>query len=342
MAKARLKQPGNAGVEERPADSAGVQEALKESEEKARLLVKYAPSMIYEVDFNGPKFLSVNDVTCETLGYTRKELLAKSPFDILTEESGKIFKERMGKYMAGEKVAESIEYTARTKSGEIVYGLLNVNFTKKDGKPVGAVAVAQDITERRKMEQKLKDSEEMLRLVLDTCLDGICRFNYKTGLFDYLSPSVGRLLGYSMEELQNWDAAKVHATIHPDDVPAMLAAIEVMEQTGEAIAEYREKRKDGTYVWLSNHMSLVRDNNGQPLYRNGNLRDISERKQKEEELRKTNAELAYFNKAMVGRELRMIELKKEIDQLCVQFGQQPRYGQGVTATRGTADQANQA
>jgi hypothetical protein len=46
----------------------------------------------------------------------------------------------------------------------------------------------------------------------------------------------------------------------------------------------------------------------------------------EEKLRRSNAELAYFNKAMVGRELRMIELKKEVDQLCRQFGQPIRYG----------------
>jgi PAS domain S-box-containing protein len=123
-------------------------------------------------------------------------------------------------------------------------------------------------------------------------LDGISRFNYKTGLFDYLSPSATGIVGYSVEELLYLDKAAMHAMIHPDDLHGMLAEIERLEKTGEATAEYRQIHKNGTYVWMSNHMSIVRDDEGSPIYRYGSHRNITESKRAEEEVKKTNAELA--------------------------------------------------
>ncbi len=137
-------------------------EELKKSEEKSRLLIKYAPSMIYEVDFRGPKFVSVNDVMCSVLGYTQEELLAMSPLDLLEGESKKIFQDRIEKHLAGDRPSDSIEYTGKAKDGRIVYGLLNISFTYEDGKPVGAVVVAHDITERKRMEEELLRSKDEL------------------------------------------------------------------------------------------------------------------------------------------------------------------------------------
>lgn len=133
-----------------------MEEMLKRSEEKSRLLIEHAPSMIYEIDFRGPKFTSVNDAMCSALGYTREELLAMDPLDMLEGESKKIFQDRIHRYLAGEKLSDSIEYSGRAKDGHIVYGLLNISFTYEDGKPTGAVVVAHDITERKKMEEAVR------------------------------------------------------------------------------------------------------------------------------------------------------------------------------------------
>ena len=263
-------------------------EALRKGEEKYRLLVEHAPSAIYEIDFIKNRFSMVNEGMCKMTGYPEAELLAMSPLDILDKNSLETFRDRMKRAGEGEAIADVLEYKARRKDGSELWGMLHTSFRYDQGKIVGAFVVAHDITERRKMEQDLKIREEMLLLVLNTSIDGIIRFNYKTGVFDYVSPSIGRMLGYPMEELSTWDAAKMNARIHPDDIPGMLESIKVMEETGEATAEYRERRKDGTYVWLSNHMSLVRDQ-GRPLYRNGSIRDITERKKAEDALRESEA-----------------------------------------------------
>jgi PAS domain-containing protein len=56
---------------------------LKETAEKFRYLIKHAPTPIYEIDYHGPKFKSVNDAMCQTLGYSEQELLAMNPLDLL-------------------------------------------------------------------------------------------------------------------------------------------------------------------------------------------------------------------------------------------------------------------
>jgi PAS domain S-box-containing protein len=133
-----------------------MEEQLRQAEEKSRLLIKYAPSMLYEIDFHGPAFKSVNDVMCQFLGYTREELLAMNPFDLLDDEGKALFRERITRKFAREEISDSVEYSSKTKDGREVHGVLNVSFTYKDGKPQGAVVVAHDITERKRAEEALQ------------------------------------------------------------------------------------------------------------------------------------------------------------------------------------------
>jgi PAS domain S-box-containing protein len=133
------------------------EQALKVSEEKAIDLIKYAPTGIYELDYRGPKFKSVNDAMCQILGYTREELLSMGPFALMDDESRARFRDRVAKLLDGKKVDETVEYKIITKDGKEIYAVLNVMFTYKDGKPDGALVVAHDVTERRKMLTKLEE-----------------------------------------------------------------------------------------------------------------------------------------------------------------------------------------
>jgi PAS domain S-box-containing protein len=129
---------------------------IRQAEEESRLLIKYAPSMFYEIDFHRPAFKSVNDTMCEFLGYTREELLAMNPFDLLDDDGKALFRERIRRKLAGETISDSVEYKSKTKDGREVYGILNITFTYKDGNPEGAVVIAHDITERKRAEQRIE------------------------------------------------------------------------------------------------------------------------------------------------------------------------------------------
>ena len=141
-----------------------MEEELRKSEEKSRLLIKHAPSMIYEIDFHGPAFKSVNEAMCHLLGYTREELLAINPLDLIDDESKPVFQERIRRRLAGEMTGDSLECKGKSKDGREIWALLNINFTEKDGKPEGAVVVAHDITERKRMEEELRKSRDELEI----------------------------------------------------------------------------------------------------------------------------------------------------------------------------------
>jgi len=74
------------------------------------------------------KFVNVNDVICEYTGYTREEMLSMSLFDILNEDSKRLFSERLAKLFAGETVPETVEFKIRGKDGREFWVLLNSNF----------------------------------------------------------------------------------------------------------------------------------------------------------------------------------------------------------------------
>ena len=127
-------------------------------------LVRHAATVIYEIDFRGPRFLSVNDFMCTYSGYSREELLTMDPTDYLGEESQARFRERISATLAGEAVDPQVEYRFLTKQGEVRYAVLVVTPTYEDGRPVGAFVVGQDVTDRKRMEGALRESEERERL----------------------------------------------------------------------------------------------------------------------------------------------------------------------------------
>ncbi|HMK47989.1 MAG TPA: PAS domain S-box protein [Methanocella sp.] len=151
--------------------------------------------------------------------------------------------------------------------------------------PDGIAVATQIITERRRAEETLLESEARFRSVLESSIDVVYRLNVLTGCFVYVSPSAETVMGYTPEEYMAMDSATALSMIHPDDLPGMHAAMEHLNKTGSAEAVYRQRAKNGEYRWMSNHMSLTRDGDGRPLYRNGNIRDITENKRAEETIR---------------------------------------------------------
>ena len=159
-----------------------------------------------------------------------------------------------------------------------------------DGRIIGCVINMVDVSEHRRADEVLRASEARFRSVLEDSRDVIYRVNVQTGHYDYISPSVETAVGFSPDELAGMDVETSQAMIHPDDAPAMRAAAARLETTGKADVEYRQKTKNGDYRWLSNHMSLVKDSSGRPLYRDGNIRDVTEQKQAERALRQSDAQ----------------------------------------------------
>ncbi len=137
------------------------EEALRESEEKYRLLVEHAPTGIAEFDLKTGKFVSVNDVMNEYTGYTKEEFLQMNPLDLLTRDSSKKWLERRNKVSRDEPISENVEYEVVTKDGRKLWVIMNVRFAYEGGLPVTVEVVLHNITERKRMEHQLRQMQKM-------------------------------------------------------------------------------------------------------------------------------------------------------------------------------------
>jgi PAS domain S-box-containing protein len=145
------------------------------------------------------------------------------------------------------------------------------------------------MVEKDKTEIALKESDRNLREVLDNSSDAVYRRSYRTNRFEYISPASTQVLGYTPEEMLSITADEVLGRIHPDDVDGVKEILEtaVKEGGGPYHIEFRIRTKVGNYNWVADRFSTIRDDEGRILYRFGNVRDITTRKNAEKALRES-------------------------------------------------------
>jgi PAS domain S-box-containing protein len=176
---------------------------------------------------------------------------------------------------------------------------------------------------KHQAERKLRESEALYRAIGESINYGIWVCD-PGGRNLYASPSFLQLVGLTQEECSEGGC---HKALHPDDAQRAIGAWKECVRTGGIWdMEHRFRGVDGQWHPILARGVPVRDQQGQITRWAGIHLDISRLRQAQADLEASNQELEAFNRRMVGRELRMIELKKEIDALCVRFGQPPRYG----------------
>jgi len=162
--------------------------------------------------------------------------------------------------------------------------------------------MGEDTTDRKRAEEALRESEARFRSVLESSRDALYRYNCRTDRYEYVSPSSEALTGIPADEFLSMGVEAALARVHPDDVPSVRAGVARCLETGEVELEYRQRDRSGEYRWVSNRMSLTRDSDGRPLYRDADLRDITGRKRAEERLAADVAALTRMH-ALSGRML---------------------------------------
>ncbi|HNC98258.1 MAG TPA: PAS domain S-box protein, partial [Myxococcota bacterium] len=156
------------------------------------------------------------------------------------------------------------------------------------GQVIGAIECVRDITDSKRAELALRESEERLRLALEGTSDGIWDWDFNTGR-TYFSPRYYTMLGYAPDEFpatyENW-----RKLLHPDDLVVAETAIQdyLQGQTPAFSVEFRCRTKDGGWRWILGRGKVVeRDASGAPVRLAGSHSDISARKRVEEALRLT-------------------------------------------------------
>lgn len=235
--------------------------------------------IIYAHDLKG-NYLSVNRYGAELYGYTREEYIQLSYNDIVAPEYVDLVKERLQRKLDGEETSSRpYELLTYSKSGEEIWVEIRSSLIYKHGKPCYVQGIARDISMRRRMENRLRDSEERLRRIFNNIEDVYYRVDTQ-GMIQSVSPSMQTVLGYDIMGLMDTCIADLYA--NDEDREHLLRA--TYENCVVYDYEINIRHKDGHVVPMSLNAHLLHDHNGDVCGIEGMARDITKRKQMEEDL----------------------------------------------------------
>jgi len=136
---------------------------LQESEAKYRQLVEHARAGILVYDYSANRIISVNDSILDISGYSKEEIFSVNPLRLMTEESQKIFAERLSRLRAGKNIPHEVSYQLITKQNKIKWILLNPRIIFKHQQPHKANVIITDITHLKKIERESLDYQSKLK-----------------------------------------------------------------------------------------------------------------------------------------------------------------------------------
>ncbi|MEO8231855.1 MAG: PAS domain S-box protein, partial [Ignavibacteriota bacterium] len=240
---------------------------LKEIESSYTRLFDSVSEAIYILDKNG-FFLEINAGAINMYGYERAELIRKTPAFVGATDKNDLesVEVSLGKAFNGEK--QQFDFWGKRKNGEEFLKEVRLYpgfyFNKKV-----TIAIANDITEKKKAEVLLRESEKRYKLIAENTADSIALFDMNLN-YTYVSPSVIKLLGYTSEELISYGFAKIISQEDLSNLKKILLeeleneTIGIVDKLRNRIIELEQICKDGSKIWVEATMSFVRDNKGTP------------------------------------------------------------------------------
>ncbi len=254
--------------------------AIRRSEKQYRYLFENNPMPMWVMDLATFKFLDVNEVALLHYGYSRDEFLSMTALDIRPEEEKKDFLQ-----LDHDATITALNYNKgvwshKKKDGSIIQVEIVVHDITFGGGPARLI-LANDVTEKKKAEEKLAASENLFRALIENSNDIISLMDNSFQLL-YRSPAAARVTGWTNEDMIGMDATK---NIHPDD-KAMAAAIvkEVMANPGKTVhTKFRMQHKLGHHLWVEGTLtnSLLDKDVKAVVF---NFRDVTKRLKAEEKL----------------------------------------------------------
>ena len=291
------------------------EEALRESEDKFKYVFDHSVAG-KSITFPSGE-IHVNKAFCEMTGYSPEELTNAKWKDISYPDDIKITEDELQSLISGGK--DSTRFIKRYihKNGDIVWADVGTALRRDEyGKPLYFMTTAIDITVR-------KHTEESLRLKNFVFDDSIAANSISdiNGILTEVNAAFLRIWGYqSKDEV----IGKSLAGFIKSDADANKILI-ALEKEGEWEGDYWALRKDGSTFIAHGLATLVKDEKGNGIGYQSAVLDVTDAKRTEERIKNQLAELKRFNGSMVDREIRMIQLKMEINAFCNQLNLPEKY-----------------
>jgi PAS domain S-box-containing protein len=274
-------------------------QVLRESEARYRLLADNVTDVIWTMDMN-LRYTYISPSAERRLGYSVEESMAQSIENYLSPESVEVAIQAFTEELAIEELEQKDLYRSRTleleqksEDGSFVWSEARVTFIRDDnGKPIGILGVSRDITERKQMEEALRNSAETLQRAQHLAHVGSWTWNLRDNSF-VLSEELRHIYGTDESEFSSIKDV-INTLIHPDDRKGISeAAEEVIYKGSGGSLVYRIIRPDGEIRWMNATVPEVRqsDADGNPEVMVGAVQDITEQKLTEDALRESQGKL---------------------------------------------------
>ena len=232
------------------------EEALRESEERYRLLADNVTDVIWIRDMN-LRFTYISPSVTKMTGYSVEEAMAFSLEDVYTPASIEVARNALAEELAIEKMGNADPFRVQTlelegfcKDGSMIWTEAKMSFLRGPaGQVVGIFGVSRDISNRRQAEEALRESEERYRSILETAPHSIAITRVKDGRYLQVNEGFCQMRGYSREEVLGRAPFELNLYVNPEDRERI---IKILKEKGEVNGfEVQYQKRDGTAIDLS-------------------------------------------------------------------------------------------
>ena len=255
--------------------------ALKISNERFKTLLNNVPMGYQSLDENGD-FIEVNDSWCEMLGYTREEAIGRNFSEFIHPDLKEAFNEKFREFKTIGHVLGTEFEMIRKDGTHIVASFHGRSGYDEDGSFRQSHCILKDVTEQKRVEEALRESEAKHRSYIDNAPDGVFVVD-RDGHYVEVNGAATELTGYAKDELLNMS---VQDLLFPDDLEEGLRRFKRLVETGRTGSEIDLRKKDGTGVTVA--LDAVKINENRFI---GFCKDITEHVRAEEARKEHEAQL---------------------------------------------------
>ena len=264
---------------------------LQESDQKYRFVVDNALSGVFVLQDG--RYTYVNERAAHIVKRSKQALLNSSFLEFVHPDDREACVHRINIREQGGKTDELLEHRIIDGTGEVKWIEVRGISVEWEGRH-GSMCFVNDITERKLAEEKLKEKTQLLEHITEKMFDMVSLSDLQ-GTCSYAGTSHERILGY---DRGYFIGKNLFDFVHPDDLPRIQEAFETLVQTGGTVkVEYRYKHKDNHYLWLETVGEVLFDDQHNPEEIIFSSRDITLRKNTEQELLQAKEAADRANKA---------------------------------------------
>lgn len=254
---------------------------LNKTQELYRSVIENVKEVIFHTDRKGC-WTFLNPVWEEITGFTLKESIGKPFYQFLSSQNKEKSLQEFTRIIARKRSSYRKEVQFKLKQGGYCWFEVVAKAKEdKKGNITGILGVLNDISQRKKSEEKWIASEEKFRLLAEYSSDMITLHDSQ-GKYLYASPACKDILKYDSMELIGADS---YSFIHPEDIELVKNNHQTLLEKGYVVSTYRIRSKNGDYVWFESSIKLLKDSSGEQklivVSRNINERKLTEQKLKE-------------------------------------------------------------